>query len=148
MTSGPFAPCTQATLLRRSTVQTDFTVNARTVVCRATGRARIVTTGGSAFCAVGNYSVSVAIVGPNGATSQPVFAQLSGQVGLQPDSTYDVPYFVQWSFEQATNVSATYDLGLSQTLTPYSNGLQACFQSGSYAINQIVGFSCQSVSDQ
>ena len=140
-------PCNQTVLLRRSTVFADNSVSGRTIVCRATGRAHIDTSGGIANCGGGSYSVSVTLVGPS-SSSHTVTVSAPQALGLQPNLSYDVPYVIEWAFPQATSATASYSLAMSQNLTPYLGGTTLCMQQGSYAIAHIVGFSCQSVSDE
>lgn len=124
------------------------------MVCRATGRARVVTTGGTGDCASGNYQVAVSTsvqtapgtAGPP--TSHTVYGYLPGQSGLRPDSSCDASYVIEWAFPQQANAAVTYKLNMFQSLTGYSGGFVACLAQGSCAINHIVGFSCQSVIDE
>lgn len=147
LASAQAEPCNQSVLVRRSTVFADNSVSGRTVVCRATGRAHIDTSGGLSNCSSGSYSVSVSLVGPS-SSSPTVTVSAPPSPGLQPNLSYDVPYVIEWAFPQATTVTASYSLAMSQNLTPYSGGTISCTPQGSYAIAHIVGFSCQSVSDE
>jgi Collagen triple helix repeat (20 copies) len=141
---GPSVPV----LVRRSTVPADTTVLGRNVLCHASGRVQV-TVGGAQnpqcpAAQFASYGISVQLSSAAGVS--PIFA--STQLTINPGTSGTDSWSTEFVWPQAINASATYDLLVSQRLTPGNFGPNCGPVTSPYSVAHAIAFSCTSVSDQ